>query len=223
MKSRLDLPFDLTWISIWIIYSSRTIYPQIWSFWGKAFFSYQLHKVWAINITFYLDLWPTDLKINSDHQLILDCLLPRLKHVGQSIIKLSVAQRIGDQHELWPWHLTYWLYYIMGSSRTIYLPILKLLGQSVLELSVAHCQGRPTYRPTDGRTDKQTGMYNAICSPFSQGGISINVYDVFSLQLQTIVCFNRAYVKMAPPAISCRIRVTTAHAWTGTLDSIVQV
>ena len=47
---------------------------QVWSFWDKAFLSYQLHKVWAINMTFDLDLWPTDLKINRDHLLILDYL-----------------------------------------------------------------------------------------------------------------------------------------------------
>ena len=45
----LTLTFDLlTWISIGIIYPSRTIYLpsyQVWSFWGKAFLSYQLHKV----------------------------------------------------------------------------------------------------------------------------------------------------------------------------------
>ena len=40
----LTLTFDLlTWLSIGIIYSPRTIYLP--SFWGKAFWSYQLHKV----------------------------------------------------------------------------------------------------------------------------------------------------------------------------------
>ena len=43
----LPLTFDLlTWKSIGIIYSPRTIYTyQVWSFWGKAFLSYQLPKV----------------------------------------------------------------------------------------------------------------------------------------------------------------------------------
>ena len=53
-----DLPFDLlTWISIGIIYSSRTIY------------------------------------------------LPSLKLLGQSVLELSVAQCVGDWHDLWPWPL----------------------------------------------------------------------------------------------------------------------
>ena len=45
---------------------------QVWSFCGKAFLSYQLHKVRDTNMTYDLDLWPTDLKINRDHLLIMD-------------------------------------------------------------------------------------------------------------------------------------------------------
>ena len=131
----LTLTFDLlTWISIGIIYSSRTIYLpslkplgqsvlelsiaqdeadwhdlwpwpltywpeyqegssthqglstyQVWSFWGKAFLSYQLHKMKRLlTLTFDLLTW------------------------------ISIG--------------------IIYSSRTIYLPSLKLLGQRVLEL-----------------------------------------------------------------------------------------
>ena len=90
----LTLTFDLlTWISIGIIYSSRTIYRtyQVWSFWGRTFLSYQLHKLWTINMTFDLDLWPTDLNINRDHLLIKDYLpyLPSLKLLGHSGAKYS--------------------------------------------------------------------------------------------------------------------------------------
>ena len=57
----LTLTSDLrTWISIGIIYSSRTIY------------------------------------------------LPSLKLLGKSALELSVAQGMGDQHDFWPWPLTYW-------------------------------------------------------------------------------------------------------------------
>ena len=45
---------------------------RFWSFWGKAFSSYQLHKLWETNMTFDLDLWPTDLNIKRDHLLIKD-------------------------------------------------------------------------------------------------------------------------------------------------------
>ena len=70
----LTLTFDLlAWISIGVIYSSRTTY-QVWSFWGKAFLCYQLHKVKKNGMTFDLDLWPTDLNINRDHLLIKDYL-----------------------------------------------------------------------------------------------------------------------------------------------------
>ena len=103
---------------------------QVWSFWGKAFLSYQLYKVWAINmtltLTFDLLTWISIGIIYFSWTINLPC----LKLVGQSIVESSVAQGIGDQHDLWLWPL------IIYSSRTIYLPRLKLLGQSVLELSV---------------------------------------------------------------------------------------
>ena len=35
---------------------------------------YRLHKVWETNLTFDLDLWPTDLNINRDHLLTKDYL-----------------------------------------------------------------------------------------------------------------------------------------------------
>ena len=72
------------------------------SSWDKAFLSYQLHKVWETNITFDLDPWPTDLNINRDHLLIKDYLPTKLKHLWQIILALSVAQGVGDQHDLWP-------------------------------------------------------------------------------------------------------------------------
>ena len=52
----LTLTFDpLTWLSIQIIYLSRTIYlPSVLSFWGKALLSYQLHKVWRPTWPLYL-------------------------------------------------------------------------------------------------------------------------------------------------------------------------
>ena len=115
--SRLVWP--LTWISIGIIYSSRTIYLpslkllgqsvlessvaqgevnwhdlwpwplhqglstyQVWSFWGKAFLSYQLHKVNLTGMTFDLDLWPTDLKIKKDHILTKDYLRTKFDASG---------------------------------------------------------------------------------------------------------------------------------------------
>ena len=37
---------------------------QVWSLRGKAFLSYQLHKVWETNMTF--DLCPTDLNTVDD-------------------------------------------------------------------------------------------------------------------------------------------------------------
>ena len=56
----LTLIFDLlTWLSIGIIYSPRTTY-EVWSFWGKAFWSYQLHKVKGYRHTDRPTYRPTD-------------------------------------------------------------------------------------------------------------------------------------------------------------------
>ena len=74
-KSRMTLTFDLN-LSLTDLnidcYSSRTICLQSLNFLGKAFLSFQWHKVWVTNITFDLDLWPTDLNISRDHLLIKD-------------------------------------------------------------------------------------------------------------------------------------------------------
>ena len=74
-------PDPLTWISIGINYSSRTIYLLVWRFLGKELSSYQLHKVLETNMTFDLDLWPTNLNINRDNQLTI--YLPSLSFWGK--------------------------------------------------------------------------------------------------------------------------------------------
>ena len=159
-----DLPFDLlTWISIEIIYSSRTMYLPSLKLLGQSVL--ELTVAPGVGDWYDLDLWPTDLNINRDHLLIKDFLptkfeafeakrswvisctrygrstwpltltfdlltwksigiiylsltiyLLSLKLVGQSIVELSVAQGIEDQHDLWPWPLTYWPEYQQGSS-----------------------------------------------------------------------------------------------------------
>ena len=60
-----------------------------------------LNKVWETNMTFDLDLWPTYLNIDRDHLLIKDYLPTKLKLLGQSALEWSVAQGVGDWHDLW--------------------------------------------------------------------------------------------------------------------------
>ena len=91
-------------------------------------------------MTFDLDLWPTDLKINRDHLLTKDYLPTKFEASGAKhswVISCTRWSKLA-----WPLTLTFDLLTwksigIIYSPRTIYLPSLKLLGQSVLELLVA--------------------------------------------------------------------------------------
>ena len=114
-------------------------------FW-KVFFHEDCYK--CPNFLIYEnmpDLWPTDLNVDNDHLFIKDYIyLPSLMVLGQSILKLSVEQGVGDQHclDLWPTDLNI-NQGIIYSSRNIlfYLPSLKGPGQIVLDLLIAQGVG----------------------------------------------------------------------------------
>ena len=130
-----------------------------------------MHKVWETNMTFDLDLWPTDLNINRDHLLIKDYLPTKFEASGAKCSWVTRCTRFGRQ--TWPLTLTFdlltWISIgIIYLSRTIYLQSLKLLGQSVLELSVAQGKGIPTYRPTYQHT-----CATQYVPPSLKGGINI--------------------------------------------------
>ena len=103
----MTLTFDLlTWISIGVIYSSRTIY------------------------------------------------LPSLKLLGQSIVKLSVAQGEVDWQDLWPWPLAYWPEYQYESSTHQGLStyqVWSFWGNAFLSYQLHKVKG---YRHTDRHTDR---------------------------------------------------------------------
>ena len=69
---------------------------QVWNFWGKAFLSYPLHKVWETDMTFDLDLWPTDLNINRDHLLIKDYLPTKFEASGAKRSWVISCTRLRD-------------------------------------------------------------------------------------------------------------------------------
>ena len=174
----LTLTFDLlTWKSIGIIYSWRTVYLPSLKLLGQSVLdlSYQLHKAWDTNMAYDLDLWPTDLNINRDHLLIMEYLPTKFEASWAKCSWLISCTRCW--WPTWPLTLTFDLLTwksigIIYSSRTIYVPSLKLLGKSLLGLSVAQGWGRPTYRPTDGPTDGPT-CATQYAPPFSKGGINI--------------------------------------------------
>ena len=79
----LTLTFNLlTWLSIGIIYSSRTIYLPSLKLLGQRILSYQLHKVRETNKIFDLDVWPTQQNINMDHLHIKDYLPTKFEVSG---------------------------------------------------------------------------------------------------------------------------------------------
>ena len=140
---RLTWPLTLdlvTWLSIGIMYSSRTIYLPSLKLLGQSVveFTYPLHKVWKTDMTFDLDLWPTDLTINRDHLLIKDYLPTEFQASGAKRCWVICCTRFERLTRPLTFDLLTWLSIgIIYSSRTIYLPSLKLVGQSVVELSVA--------------------------------------------------------------------------------------
>ena len=131
------MTFDLlTWMSIGIIYSSRTIYLPSLKLQGQSVPELSV----AQGLRDWHDLLPSDLTINRDHVLIKDY-LPTKFEASQAkhcwVIRCTRFERL-----TWPLTLTFdlltWLSIgIIYSSRTIYLSSLKLVGQSVVELSVA--------------------------------------------------------------------------------------
>ena len=131
---KTDMTFDLlTWLSIGIIYSSRTIYLPSLKLLGQSVV--ELSVAQGLRLTLPLTF---DLTINRDHLLIKDYLPTKFEACGAKRCWVIRCTRFGRL--TWPLTLdllTWISIGIMYSSRTIYLPSLKLLGQSVIELSIA--------------------------------------------------------------------------------------
>ena len=174
----LTLTFDLlTWLSIGIIYSSRTIYLLSLKLLGQSVLELSVTQ----GLTDWHDLWPWPLTYwpdyQWDHLLIKDYLPTKFEASGAKrcwVISCTRFERL-----TWPLTLTFdlltWLSIgIIYSPRTIYLPSLKFLGQKLLELSVAQGEGLPTYRPTDRHTDRPT-CATQYAPPSSKGGIKIPI------------------------------------------------
>ena len=111
----LPLTFDLlTWKSIGIIYSPRSIYLPSLKLLGQSASGATRSWVisctrwsklaWPLPLTFDLLTWKSIGIIYSPRTIY----LPSLKLLGQSVIELSVAQGEVNWHDLWPWPLTYW-------------------------------------------------------------------------------------------------------------------
>ena len=116
------------------------VLSRFWSFWNKAFSSYQLHNVTATDMKNDLDLWPTDLNIYKDHLLIKDYLPTNFE--ASEAKRFWVISCTTNGQSTWTLTLTFDLLTwksigIIYLSLTIYLPSLKIVGQSIVELWVA--------------------------------------------------------------------------------------
>ena len=113
------LTFDLvTWKSIGIIYSSRTIYlPNLNLLWQSVL---ELSVAQGIDDQYDPDLWPTDKKINRDHLLIMGYLPTKCEASSTDHCWLFSCTRYGRL----TWPLTYWPEYQYGSPshQRLYLP-----------------------------------------------------------------------------------------------------
>ena len=120
-----------------------------------------------------LDLWPTDLVINRDHLLIKDYLPTKFEASGAKRSWVISCTRY--RRSTWPLTLTFDLN-INRDHLLIkdYLPT-KFEGSEAKCSWVISCTRlRGTDIPTDGPTD----MCNAICPPFSKGGITDGPTDM---------------------------------------------
>ena len=88
----LTLTFDLTWISIGVISSSRTIYLPSLKLLGQSILELSVAQG-EIN---WHDLWPTDLHINRDHLLIKDYLPTKFEASGTKRSWVISCTRLRD-------------------------------------------------------------------------------------------------------------------------------
>ena len=98
----LTLTFDLlTWLSIGIIYSSRTIYLPSLKLLGQSVVELSV----AQGLEYWHDLWPTNLTINRDHLLIKDYLPTKFEASGAKRCWVIRCTRFGRL--TWPLTLTF--------------------------------------------------------------------------------------------------------------------
>ena len=101
----LTLPFDLlTWISIGIIYSSRTIYIPSLKVLGQSVLELSV----AQSEGDWHDLWPTDLNINRDNLIIKDYLPTKFETSEAKRSWVTSISCTRYKRSTWPWPLTYW-------------------------------------------------------------------------------------------------------------------
>ena len=151
MTFDLDL-YLLTWLSIGIIYSSRTIYLPSLKLLGQSIVESSVaqglrdwHDLWP---------WPTDLTINRDHLLIKDYLPTKFEASGAKrcwVIRCTRFGRLIFDLDLWPTDLTINRDHLLIKD---YLPT-KFEASGAKRSGVISCTRlRATDIPTDRHTDR---------------------------------------------------------------------
>ena len=91
IENRLDLrPWSLTYLLI------KDYLPTTFEASGAERSWVKVAQVWETNMTFCLDLWPTDLNIYRDNLLIKEYLPTSLKILGQSVLGVISCTRLRD-------------------------------------------------------------------------------------------------------------------------------
>ena len=129
----LTLTFDLlTWISIGIIYSSRTIYLLSLKVLGKAFLSYQLHKVKGYRHTDRPTDRHTDRNVQSNMPLLFQRGAQKWNEKERIFMNLAIDPKgQGDLQGHMIFNMTYKLY---GLSRSLW-PICDSIKRIIREIS----------------------------------------------------------------------------------------
>ena len=166
----LTLKFHLlTWILhvIGVIFSSRTIYLPSLKLLGQSVLEYWVaqgvgdqHDLWLLTFFFDLLTWISIGIIYWSRTIY----LLSLKLLGQCILELSVAQGVGDQHDLWPTDLNINKDHLLVKN---YLASKFEASETVfLSYQLHKVKG-------DRHSDQSTYMCKAICSSFFEGGRGI--------------------------------------------------
>ena len=181
MMETLNKRFEETWTltreEVLTVIVQMYVWTEITAYLKKKMFVKHLCTPSRKAVTFQLHHSPTDLNIERGNLLIKDYLPTKFKASGAKCSCIISCTMYGDQHDLWPWPLTYWPEYQKVSSTH--------QGLSTYQVWSFWCKALLCYRlhklwietdwTTDGPTDIPIDMCKSICLSFCEGVGGINI------------------------------------------------